>query len=211
MDIVKKSEPAKRGRAPKTSLPLGDDFESEGLGASPFSDGEEAKPNAARSEVRPAMREENHAERARKRIAELRNHGAELDEGTDEFYISADLIPDGWTYEWKRYSTYNQIDSSHIREMERKGWAFVPSSRHPQMMAIGDTGNIILRKGLVLMERPTEIVDEARMIERRRAADQVRSKEQQLSGTPEGTMTRDHAKAKPQIKKSYEAIPIPDK
>lgn len=155
------------------------------------------------------MREESPAERARKRAAEIRGHLGDLDEGTDEFYIPPDVIPDGWTYEWKRYSTYNEIDSSHIREQERKGWAFVPSSRHPNMMAIGDNGNIILRKGLVLMERPSEIVDEARMIERRRAADQVRAKEQQLAGTPEGTMTRDHAKAKPQIKKSYEAIPIP--
>lgn len=203
--------PPRRGRPPKSAEP-DDDFMSEGLGSANF---EEQAPapakNAARSEIRPAMREESDAERARKRAAEIRGHIGDLDEGTDEFYVPQDIIPDGWTYEWKRYSTFNQIDSSHIRELERKGWAFVPATRHPQMMAIGDNGNIILRKGLVLMERPTEIVDEARYIERKRAADQVRAKEAQLSGTPEGTMTRDHDKARPQIKKSYESIPIPEK
>lgn len=198
----------RRNKVPK-SLMVDDDSPSGGLGNAIFDD--EPAPNAARSEMRPSMREENSAERARQRAAEIRGHLGDLDEGTDEFYIPPDIIPDGWTYEWKRYSTYNQIDSGHIRELERKGWAFVPASRpkHAQLMAIGDNGNIILRKGLALMERPTEIVEEARMIERRRAAEQVRSKEQQLSGTPEGTMTRDHAKARPQIKKSYEAIPIP--
>jgi len=207
MDMSEEKAPSRRGRVPK-SLFLNN--ENEGLGSAiPDTSESEPQKNAARSDMRPAMREESPAERAAKRAAEIRGHLGDLDEGTDEFYIPPDFIPDGWTYEWKRYSTYNQIDSSHIRELERKGWAFVPSSRHPSLMAIGDNGNIILRKGLALMERPTEIVEEARMIERRRASDQVRAKEAQLSGTPEGTMTRDHAKARPQIKKSYEAIPIP--
>lgn len=206
MDINEEKPVAKRGRAPKAFML---DDETDGLGAAI----EEIEPqkNAARADMRPNVREMSDAERARQRAAEIRGHLGDLDEGTDEFYVPPDYIPDGWTYEWKAYSVMNEIQSSHIRELERKGWAFVPAARHPDMVAIGDTGNMILRKGLVLMERPTEIVDEARMIERRRASEQVRAKEQQLAGTPEGTMTRDHAKAKPQIKKSYEAIPIPDK
>jgi hypothetical protein len=209
MEIENEKQAVRRSKMPKALSEV--DFESEGLGSAAPKEHDAEPKLAARGEMRPAMREETDLERAKKRAAEIRGHLGDLDEGTDEFYIPLDIIPDGFTYEWKRYSTYNQIDSSHIREQERKGWAFVPSSRHPSMMAIGDNGNIILRKGLVLMERPTEIVDEARFIERRRAADQVRSKEAQLAGTPEGTMTRDHAKAKPQIKKSYEAIPIPEK
>lgn len=206
MDMNKEKTVAKRGRPPKAFIL---DDESDGLGAAI----EEIEPqkNAARVDMRPNVREMSDTERARQRAAEIRGHLGDLDEGTDEFYVPPDYIPDGWTYEWKAYSVMNEIQSSHIRELERKGWAFVPAARHPDMVAIGDTGNMILRKGLVLMERPTEIVDEARAIERRRASDQVRAKEAQLAGTPEGTMTRDHAKAKPQIKKSYEAIPIPDK
>ena len=60
------------------------------------------------------------------------------------------------------------------------------------------------------MERPTELVEEAREIERRRAIGQVRAKEQQLAGTPEGGLGhRDHAQVKPKINKGYESIPIP--
>jgi hypothetical protein len=209
MDIGEEKPNARRGRPPRNPFLL---EEASGLGSA-IPDTSESEPvkNAAREDVRPTMREVSDIDRARQRAAEIRGHLGDLDEGTDEFYIPPDIIPDGWTYEWKRYSTYNEIDSGHIRELERKGWSFVPASRpkHSQLMAIGDNGNMILRKGLALMERPSEIVDEARMIERRRASDQVRAKEAQLTGTPEGTMTRDHPKARPQIKKSYEAIPIP--
>jgi hypothetical protein len=77
-------------------------------------------------------------------------------------------------------------------------------------MPIGGDHPYIQRDGMILMERPTEIVEEARAIELRRARNQVRAKEEQLSGTPDGTMTRDHARVKPKISKGYEPIPIPN-
>ena len=67
------------------------------------------------------------------------------------------------------------------------------------------------RKGNILMECPLEIIQERRLAEQSKARSQVRAKEAQLAGTPEGTMTRDHAQARPQIKKSFEAMPIPEK
>ena len=63
---------------------------------------------------------------------------------------------------------------------------------------------------MILMERPKELTDEARDIELRRARNQVRSKEAQLSSTPDGTMTRDDSRVRPTVKKSYEAMPIPN-
>jgi hypothetical protein len=78
------------------------------------------------------------------------------------------------------------------------------------MMPAGSTEHMILRKGCVLMECPTEIVMERRAIEARKARDQVRHKEAQIAGTPEGTLTRDHARVRPSIKKGYEPIPIPE-
>jgi len=35
-------------------------------------------------------------------------------------------------------------------------------------------------------------------------------KEQQLSATPEGTLSRDDPRVAPKIKKAYEAMPIPE-
>jgi hypothetical protein len=62
---------------------------------------------------------------------------------------------------------------------------------------------------MILMERPTEISNEIRNIELKRARQQVRIKEQQLSGTPDGTLTREHDRVRPSIKKSFD-MPIPE-
>lgn len=159
---------------------------------------------------RPALREDNPRDRARKRAEELRAHLGDIDEGTDDFYVDPESIPDGWTYEWKRHTVYGQEDPAYQVQLAREGWSVVPSSRHPSMMPAGSTEHMILRKGCVLMECPTEIVMERRAIEARKARDQVRHKEAQIAGTPEGTLTRDHARVRPSIKKGYEPIPIPE-
>jgi len=161
---------------------------------------------------RPDMRgsmtnEEDPRDRAARRAAEIRNHLGSIDEGVDEFMLPE--APAGWSYEWKRKLLLGAEDPSYQVHLTRLGWEPVPVSRHPEMMPQGGSYNTIERKGMILMERPTELVEEARDIEKRRAINQVRSKEAQLAGTPEGTMTRDHAKVRPTVKKGYEAMPIP--
>jgi hypothetical protein len=76
------------------------------------------------------------------------------------------------------------------------------------MMPAHFSGNTIERKGLILMERPTEIVEEVRRLQNQEARKQVRDKEAQLSGTPDGTLTRDHEQVRPKIKKGWEALPV---
>lgn len=162
-----------------------------------------------RPAMRAEMREESPAERAKRRAAEIRGHLNGIDEGTDEFYIDPSMIPDGWSYEWKRRLLLGAEDPSHNVALYRMGWEPVPLSRHPEMMPRDWRGETIERKGMILMERPLELVEEARQIERRKAVNQVRDKEAQIAGTPDGTLTRDHAQARPSIKKGYEPIPIP--
>lgn len=167
----------------------------------------------SKPEVRPDPRglmsnEEDPRARAARRAAEVRGHLGDMDDGVDEFPLPP--APDGWTYEWKRKSVMGQEDPAHMTDLYRKGWEPVPASRHPEMMPSGSTFESIERKGMVLMERPTELVDEARKIGHRRALNQVRSKEQQLAGTPEGTLSRDDPRVSPKIKKGYEPMPIPE-
>jgi hypothetical protein len=162
-----------------------------------------------RPSMRAEMREESPAERAKRRAAEIRGHLGGIDEGTDEFYIDPSMVPDGWAYEWKRRLLLGAEDPSHNVALHRMGWEAVPVSRHPEMMPRGWAGETIERKGMILMERPLELVEEARRNDLRKAHNQVRDKEAQLAGTPEGTLTRDHAQARPNIKKGYEPIPIP--
>jgi hypothetical protein len=164
-----------------------------------------------RAEMRPEMREEDPRARAARRAAELRGHLVDIDEGTDEFYVDPHVIPDGWTYEWKVKTVMGAEDPSKWTQIERMGWEPVPLSRHPNMMPTNWAGGIIERKGMILMERPAEITEEIRQIEAGRARDQVRAKEAQLNGVPEGGLGhRDHASVKPKIKKGYAPIAIPD-
>jgi len=150
--------------------------------------------------------------RAAARAAQLRDHlGDGLGEGIDEFYIDPAIIPDGWSYEWKRETVLGQPDPSYQVTLAQRGWEPVPASRHPQLVPPGWTGAHIPRKGCVLMERPKEITDEVRAQEIRRARDQVRQKEAQLGAAPAGTFERDNkGNTMVNIKKSYESIPIPE-
>lgn len=162
------------------------------------------------AEVRKPMREDNDSKtRAAQRAKELREHLGDLDDGTDDFYVDPQSIPEGWTYEWKRHSTYGQEDPAYQVQLARAGWTPVPVDRHPDMMPVGTSDKTIMRKGLLLMECPTEIVDDRKRIDQKNAREQVRHKEAQIAGAPDGQFTRDHAQARPKISKSYEAIPVP--
>jgi hypothetical protein len=103
----------------------------------------------------------------------------------------------------------NQEDPAYQVALARKGWEPVPASRHPEMMPGGAAINSIERKGMVLMERPKDITDEAIDIEKRRARQQMRQKEAQLNSAPEGQFTRNHPQARAKIKTDYAPIPIP--
>jgi hypothetical protein len=166
--------------------------------------------NTETETLRAPMREEDPRAAAAKRAAEIRGHIGDMDEGTDDFYVDPSSIPDGWTYEWKRHTVFGSEDPAYQVHLARSGWAPVPASRHPEMMPMGSSHTMVLRKGCILMERPTEIVEERRAIEQRLARNQVRQKEAQIAGAPDGTMTRDHASARPNIKKGYSPIAIPD-
>ena len=156
--------------------------------------------------------EEDPRTRAARRAAELHEHlGAGMDDdGVNEFYIDPRIIPDGWSYEYKRYTILGAQDPAYQVSLAMKGWEAVPASRHPELMPDNYKGVTIERKGMILMERPAVITEEAKARELRKAVSQVRQKEDQLNGAPPGTLPRDN-KGTPManVKRSYEAIPIP--
>jgi len=165
----------------------------------------------SRAEMRPVMREEDPRTRAARRAEEIRNHLGGMDDGTDEFFIDPRDIPPGWSYEWKRKTVLGQEDPAYMVSLARKGWEPVPASRHPHMMPEGWVSTATIeRKGLILMERPLELTEEQREIDRRAAINQVRQKEQQLAAAPAGTFERNNKDSSlVKLKKSYETIPIP--
>jgi hypothetical protein len=167
---------------------------------------------AKRGDMRPTLREENSKTRAARRAAELRNHLGTLDEGLDEFFIPKDIIPDGWSYEWKRRTVLGQEDPSYQVALAKQGWETVPADRHPEMMPMGWKGSLIERKGMVLMERPLEITKEVQAHDLRKARLQVRQKEAQLNSAEQGHFgrTKSDGTSLVKINKSYEAMPIPE-
>lgn len=166
-----------------------------------------------RPEMRPtATAEESPRERAARRTAELKGHASDItDDGTDEFHLELGIIPDGWSYEWKTRTILGKEDPAHEVALSRKGWEVVPASRHPELMPMHYKGVEITRKGMVLMERPMEITQEARNAELRKARMQMRDKEAQLNQSKGGEFDRSN-KGDPLVKinKKFEAMPIPE-
>jgi hypothetical protein len=172
-----------------------------------------AKKELERPEMRPPMREDvanredDHMDRAARRIAELRGHNnANLDEGIDKF--KAPEPPPGWSYEWKMKNVMGWEDPSHHNRVESGGWEAVSARRHPEMMPKGYSG-AIEREGMVLCERPAEITNERKQRDLMMARQQVRIKEGQLTNS-DGLLGREDSKVAPKIKKGYEPMQIPD-
>jgi hypothetical protein len=139
-------------------------------------------------EMRPGA--EDHLERARKRVAEIRAlHGDDdnSDVYVDKWYAAA---PPGWTYEWKTHSVFNKEFPQYHNALLRTGWAAVPASRHRDLTYPGYADENIIIEGMILMERPKELTDRVRKRELLKAVDQVRSSEAKLADAPPGHAPR---------------------
>lgn len=164
----------------------------------------------AREDMRASQREEDPRARAERRAAEIRKHlKGDTSDGADRFYVDPHIVPDGWSYEWKRKTIWGKEDPAHEVELARQGWEVVPASRHPQMMPKGNW-QTIERDGMILMERPKVLTEDVHKDNLRKARLQVKAKEAQLNQAPDGTFDRDDPRVKPSIKKSFEAMPIKD-
>lgn len=170
-----------------------------------------ARPYVRRQPLRPAPRDAESMDRAAARSAELLGSGSLDTDTADKYFIDPDVIPDGWSYEWKRKTVYNQEDPSYQVELVRMGWEPVPTKRHPEMMPQGWTGETIERDGMVLMERPEEITSMVK------ARDLMNARKQadiggHLQESPEGQFQRQKSDGESlvKIRKHMEPMEIPD-
>ena len=164
-----------------------------------------------RPPLRPDMRaEDSRAEAARRAEEILENFKDDAILGGDEFTAPAPYP--GWSYEWKTKSVLNQENYSYQVALAQAGWTPVPLSRHPEMMPTGWHGTVIERKGMLLMERPAVISDRVRRLEMQKAREQVRAKEEQMHGAPQGHFDRRKSDGSPvsSVKKGFEPLQIPD-
>ena len=120
--------------------------------------------------------------------------------------IIADAKSRGMSLEWKRESCFNQPDVQHQVGLQDNHWAPVPTSRYPWLMPADKQGGPVRRDGMLLMERPLYLTEEARAEDYNEARLAVHIKEQQMGKTPEGTLSRSHGSAGAKIKHDYEPI-----
>ena len=163
-------------------------------------------PEARRPVGRPRKDESIRSEMRSQPLRQRKRKGGQM---SDIFHIDPSAIPTGLSYEWKRHTVYGKGDLSYDIKMREQGWLPVDASRHPELVPDGHTGAII-RDGLILMERPIELTQEALDEDRLLAKAAVDAKKQQLGQAPKGTMTRDHPGVRPVVRTTYESMPIDD-
>lgn len=133
---------------------------------------------------------------------------------TDPFYIDPIEVPPGTSWEWKRSSNLGAEDTEHQISMLEAGWEPVtwemrnPGKRPPGLTAIG-LKDPCKRKGMILMERPLELTQEAQIEMRQAAQDQVMDKMRALGQAPPDTFSRDHRNLDNHVKREYAPAGIP--
>jgi hypothetical protein len=121
-----------------------------------------SKPRApVREEVRAPVREE-----VRLKPGQVRGRDGEIltrNKNFDNAYEIPDHLKEpGWSYQRNRVTCFGEPDSLELSRMMDNGWRYVkPSSRIGQIYGMKADADFIEIGGLVLMERPQELTDQA--------------------------------------------------
>lgn len=162
------------------------------------------------------MRSDERKARAAERARELLNDFSEVSQETDHYYLPPEIHKcDGWVRDWKRYSVLNSVDTTHISELLRAGWEFVPRSRHPELAAFGSKDEHIFNRGMVLMEIPEEVYSAMQDRDKRAASNQVTSIHKKAMGDAlakqfDGMERRPEDKRVNFVKRTVERLPVAD-
>ncbi len=178
---------------------------------------------------RPAHAPAHNAVRPELRSGEVRGRGGEIlarnnrnNDGIDQFDVPAHMREKGWSLQWVRHSCYGKEDAQNVHIHMENGWRPVPANRwdghfHPK----GHQGGII-RDGMILMERPETLTDQA-IQDGIRAAKSQRSRQsaaftgvdkmlEETHGAHAGFEASDASNdsrgvARPKLKRSIEQVP----
>lgn len=103
-------------------------------------------------------------------------------QGVDSLYFDKALIPPGMSWEWKRESCFGAPDDSHMIGLKDNHWQVVANSKAPGVMT--------RQNGLVLMERPAYLTEEAYQDDYDISSQRLRNAVNQLSEGPPGQFSR---------------------
>lgn len=142
----------------------------------------------------------------------------DFNDSPDKLHIPRDQIPEGMDLQWVTDSVFGQPQPERRAQFEKRGWTPVHQEDFDgrfdgRFMARGKDGEIKM-DGTVLMARPLELTQKAKLADRRAALEQVAVKEQGLiggdiKGVPLDTQHPSALKSN-KISKSFERITIPE-
>ena len=148
-----------------------------------------AAPQVPSSPRQTPLRSESLA-RAQARSKMIRSKGSVEGDDVDQLAMFGNIKPpEGFAYQLKRMSVWNQPTPGHQSMLQRNGWEPVPVERHPEVMPQGSSG-YIEKDGLMLMEIPADIVEEKRVIADRTARAPIEGLAHKLADTPQGDAPR---------------------
>lgn len=153
---------------------------------------------SASARFQPAPRPEPEMERGEPRLE--RGRLTRRRRVTDKLAVDKRLKRDGYAYEWKSKSVAGQPEAMHISDLKENHWREVPADRVP--------GATVEQKGLVLMERPAYLNQDAIEEDYGIAMDQVHSVTDRLSNAKPNTLSRDGRRVV-QVNRTVER-PIPE-
>jgi len=121
------------------------------------------------------------------RDADWANRSRNIKGHVDYFDMVKHEVPPDASYEWKRYSLWGKEETQSLVIYQENGWTPVPADRHPALPKVGDC---IIHEGMILMERPKHLTQEARAEDRVAASEAMRMNVQKVGETPSGQMDR---------------------
>jgi hypothetical protein len=127
----------------------------------------------------------------------------------DRYYVPPELLAKhpSTSFEWKNYEIYGKpADAREVHFEQQQGWRACPHSMFPGYFApIGEPGYILV-DGMILMERPLQLTQEARREEIARAQYNARANQQRAAETPPGQAPR----LRPQFNSQVVPLEIPE-
>lgn len=115
------------------------------------------------------------------------NRSRKVKGAIDYYNLAHGLAPSDAIYQWKSYSIYGQEQKVKQIVYQENGWSAVPATRHPQLPSMD---SLIIHEGLILMEQPKHLYQEARREEEKAHKEQLRSGYESIAKTPSGQMDR---------------------
>jgi hypothetical protein len=112
---------------------------------------------AAHDPVRPSLR----SGEVRGRNGEILARNNRYNEGGDQFDVPDHLREKGWSLQWVRESCHGKPDPQNVHNHMENGWRPVPSNRWPGVFHPKEHQGAIAREGMILMERPQTLTDQA--------------------------------------------------